>query len=233
MNLYTIDRLNLSSSNLVYGPGPVPTTSRINPQYGLINFRTNGGDSIYHAVNFKFETWNLRRVGLTMRTNYTWSHSIDDNSSTFTTDNAGAANLGLLDPLRPNLDRGDSDFDVRHRLVVSAVWAEPFFSKPGFINAIAGGWNVAPIFTVRSGTPFTIYDCTNEGSALCPRVMLDRPFNPRYTNVSTSNPNEFAYLDLSSGAHDSSYVNPIAGISDFGPFPSTMRGRNTFRSPGV
>src|SRR5262249_10825899 len=43
----------------------------------------------------------------------------------------------------------------------------------------------------------------------------------------------FNYLDLSSGAPDSSYVNPIAGISDIGPFPATMRGRNTFRTPGV
>src|SRR5262249_40974987 len=34
MNLYTIDRLNMSFSNKVYGPGPVPTTSRLNPQYG-------------------------------------------------------------------------------------------------------------------------------------------------------------------------------------------------------
>src|SRR2546428_13581430 len=102
----------MSQSNRVYGPGPVPTTSRINPQYGLINFRTNGGDSIYHGVNFKLETRNLRNYGLTMRTNYTWSHSIDDNSSTFTTDNAGAYNLGVVKPLRTNLNRGGSDFHM-------------------------------------------------------------------------------------------------------------------------
>ena len=233
MNLYTIDRLNLSASNLVYGPGPVPTTSRINPQYGLINFRTNGGDSIYHGLNLVLETRNLRKVGLTMRTNYTWSHSIDDNSSTFTTDNAGAYNLGVLDPLNPNIDRGNSDFDVRHRLALSGVWVEPFFTKPGLMNAIAGGWNLAPIIILRSGTPFTIFDCTNEGSALCPRVMLNAPFHPHYTDVATGNANEFAYLDLTPGAPDSSYVNPIAGISDFGPFPKSMRGRNVFRTPGI
>src|SRR5438093_13007778 len=168
-----------------------------------------------------------------MHANYTWSHSIHDNSATFTVDNAGASNLGLLDSLNPKLDRGDSDFDIRHRLAISAAWAEPFFPRRGLMNAVAGGWNVAPIITIRSGTPFTIYDCTNEGSALCPRVMLTRPFNPRYTNTPTNNPNEFAYLDLASGAPDSSYVNPVAGISDFGPFPPTMRGRNTFRAPGV
>src|SRR5262249_12519288 len=197
------------------------------------NFRTNGGDSIYHGLNTKVELRNLRNVGLTMRANYTWSHSIDDNSSTFTTDNAGAYNLGLLDPLNPKLDRGDSDFDVRHRFTLAALWAEPFFSKPGLTNARAGGWNLSPLVTVRTGPPFSIYDCTNEGSALCPRVMLTKPFSPHYTDTPTSNPNEFNYMDLTSGAPDSSYVNPIAGISDFGPFPASMRGRNTFRTPGL
>jgi len=101
------------------------------------------------------------------------------------------------------------------------------------MNAIAGGWNITPIVTVRTGTPFTVYDCTNLGSALCPRVMFGTPFNAKYTDVPTSNPNEFEYLNLTSGAPDSSYVNPIAGISDFGPFPANMQGRNTFRTPGI
>jgi len=232
-DLYTVLRLNMSGSNKVYGPGPVATTSRINPQYGLINFRTNGGTSQYHGLTAKLETRNLAKVGLTMRANYTWSHSIDDNSATFTNDNAGTTNLGLLDPLNSKLDRGDSDFDVRHRMVLSAVWAEPFFAKRGLANAIAGGWNVSPILTIRSGTPFSVYDCTNEGSALCPRVMLTKPFSPSYTHTPTGSPNEFAYLDLTSGGVNSDYINPIAGISDFGPFPATMRGRNVFRTPGI
>src|SRR5439155_22193920 len=154
-----------------------------------INFRTNGGSSVYHGLNTKVELRNVRKTGLTMRANYTWSHSIDDNSATFTTDNAGLPNLGLLDPLNPSLDRGNSDFDVRHRLTMSAVWQEPFFSNKGLANTVAGGWNVAPVITVRTGTPFTVFDCTNEGSALCPRVMFTRPFTPNYTQTPTSNPN--------------------------------------------
>ena len=229
-NLYTIDRLNLGGSALVYAGAGTPT-QRLNPQYSLINFRTNGGQSLYNALNTRFELRNFRRYGLTLRANYTWSHSIDDNSSTFTSDLAGQPNLGLLDPLNPELDRGDSDFDVRHRVAISAVWEEPFFSKPGVANLIGGGWNIAPIFTARTGGPFTVWDCTNEGQALCPRVMFDQPFHASYTDVATANPNEFNYLNL--GTPDSSYVNAKTGISDFGPFPSTMTGRNVFRTPGV
>ena len=34
------------------------------------------------------------------------------------------------------------------------------------------------------------------------------------------------------GLAEGTYVNPITGTSDFGPFPSNMTGRNAFRGPG-
>jgi len=182
-------------------------------------------------LNARFELRNLRRYGVTLRANYTWSHSIDDGSSTFTTDLNGQVNLGLLDPLNPSLDRGSSDFDIRHRFIVSAVWDEPYHPKSKLLDQVAGGWSLAPIFEARTGTPFTVWDCTNEGSALCPRVMFDTPFHPQYTSSATGLPNQFNYLNL--GTPDSSYVNPLVGISDFGPFPPTMSGRNVFTTPGI
>jgi hypothetical protein len=232
-NLYTIERLNLAGSNAVYG-GTSPN-SRINPQYTQINYRTNSGDSVYHAMNARLELRNFRKIGLTTRINYTWSHSIDEGSSTFTyPDNLGArGDLGPLDPLNPGLDRGNSDFDVRHRLALSAVWQSPFFTERGLKNWIAGGWNVAPIFTGHTGTPFTVFDCNNEGEALCPRAMFTKPFHPSYTQTPTGNPNEFAYLNIASGAPDSSWFNPLTGDSDIGPFLKNMIGRNTFRTPGL
>jgi hypothetical protein len=231
-NQYTIDRLNLPGSKIVYA-GTVGPATRINPQYSTINYRTNGGTSLYNGLNTRFELRNFRKFGLTLRANYTWSHSIDDSSSTFTTDNAGSYNLGLLDPLHPSLDRGDSDYDIRHRFVVSAVYQEPFFSHKGLANLLFGGWNVAPIFSARTGSPFTIYDFTNSDGNLGPRVMLTKPYSPQYVNTPTGRPNEFTYLDLTSAGVDSSYVNPLTGVSDFGPFPPTMTGRNAFRMPGA
>jgi len=227
-NLYTIDRLNMGGSQIVY-TGTGTASARINKQYTLINFRTNGGDSLYNGLNTRVELRNFRRQGLTLRANYTWAHSIDDGSSTFTSDLSGQPNLGQLDPLNPALDRGDSDFDIRHRVSIAAVWDIPTHLK-GAANMIAGGWSIAPIFTAHTGTPFTVWDCNNEASALCPRVMFDKQFHATYTNTG-SGPNQFNYLDLS--AADSSYANPLTGSSDFGPFPATMTGRNVFRAPGV
>lgn len=231
-DLYTIDRLNIPGTAPVYAGNM--NVSRINPQYGTINFRTNGGDSLYNALNTRFELRNFRQYGLTLRANYTWSHAIDDASSTFTTDNAGIYNLGLLDPLNPSLDRGSSDFDIRQRVVVSAIYSEQLFKTPGLTNLLFGGWNFSPIFTARTGTPFTIFDATNSDGNLFPRVVFTNPsYIPQYQQVPTGRPNEFTYLDLTNAGIDSSYVNPLSGTSDFGPFPIGMTGRNAFRTPGA
>ena len=56
---------------------------------------------------------------------YTYSHSIDDGStwhSGATTANGAAAGEGYTtDQHDPGLDRGDSIFDIRHRLVFNYV----------------------------------------------------------------------------------------------------------------
>ncbi|MCU1339508.1 MAG: TonB-dependent receptor [Bryobacterales bacterium] len=230
VNLYTIDRLNMGGSAIVYAGTGGPTT-RINNQYSLVNFRTNGGSSLYNGGTVRLTLRNFRRYGLTLQTTYTLSHAIDENSSTFTSDLEGQQNLGLLDPLHPGLDRGSSDFDVRHRYTLAAVYESPSIKASRVMDLVAGGWSFAPIFTARTGTPFTVWDCTNETQALCPRVMFSTPFQTRYTDIPTANPNEFNYLNL--GTPDSTYVNPLTGSSDFGPFPGSMTGRNVFRTPGV
>jgi hypothetical protein len=230
VNLYAINRLNLPGSDLVYA-GQGTATQRLDTQYGTINFRSNGGFSTYNAMNLRFETRNFRRQGLTLRVNYTYSHAIDNISSTFSETSSGAGNLGLLDPLHPGLDKGSADFDVRHRITLAAIWQEPFKSSNRALDMALGGWSIIPNLSARTGTPFSIYDCTNEGYAICPRAMYDSPFHAAYTQTSNGSPNSFNYMSF--GNPDSSYVNPLAGVSDFGPFPASMTGRNAFVTPGV
>src|SRR5262249_28445637 len=46
-------------------------------------------------------------------------------------------------------------------------------------------------------------------------------------------PNQFTYIDLTGQLSQAgSYADPLTGTNDFGPFPSNMTGRNSFRSPG-
>jgi hypothetical protein len=249
VNLYSINRLNIPGSALVYGgpgSGSGSTGDRINNQYSYINFRTNGGFSNYNALNVRAEMRNFRRQGLTLRFNYTWSHAIDNISNTFSETTTGAGLLGVLDPLNPGLDKGDAEYDVRNRVSLAAIWELPYKGKNRATDAILGGWSIIPNFSARTGIPFTVGDCTN-AVVSCPRVMYDDPFHPVYQEtVINDNPNVFTYMPLGppstnkcptpptpgSGSPDSCYMNPIVGVSDFGPFPSTMTGRNAFRAPG-
>jgi hypothetical protein len=230
VNLYSIDRLNIPGSALVYA-GIGSATTRINNQYSYINYRTNGGFSNYNGLNLRMDLKNLSKEGLTLRANYTWSHAIDNLSSTFSETTTGSGNLGFLDPLNPKLDRGNADFDIRQRFTVAAIWEIPYRPTKGVVNEIFGGWSVVPNISMRTGTPFTVWDCTNAGYVFCPRVMYDQPFHAAYTATPTGQPNQFNYMSV--GTPDSSYANPLAGVSDFGPYPSTMTGRNGFRTPGV
>jgi outer membrane receptor protein involved in Fe transport len=228
-DLYTINRLNIPGSRLLYG-GTGSATARINPQYSYINYRTNGGFSNYNSLNIRGDLRNFRRQGLTLRANYTWSHAIDNISNTFSETATGSGNLGLLDPLNPGLDKGNAEFDVRHRFIVAAIWDIPFKTSSHMLNRAVAGWSLVSNFSARTGSPFSLYDCTNAGYVLCPRTMYDAPFKPAYSQTATANPNEFRYLNA--GTYNSNYVNALTRVSDFGPFPATMTGRDVFTGPG-
>jgi hypothetical protein len=196
-----------------------------------LNLRTNGGFSNYNSFNARVEMRNFKHTGLTMRLNYSWSHAIDNLSSTFSETQSSNENLGLLDPLHPNLDKGNADFDIRHRITLAGIWEIPYKGSNAITRQILGGWSLTPNFSARTGTPFTVEDCTNSAGYICPRVMYANAFKPVYQATPNGNPNQFNYMSV--GTPDSSYVNAASGVSDFGPFPSTMTGRNTFRTPGV
>jgi hypothetical protein len=229
---------------VIYG-GDDPAVSgfsRLNRQYTNINSRRDRGDSYYNAMNLRFDSNNFRRWGLTLRTNYTYAHAIDNLSSTFS-ENSNNFNLGLLDPFNPGLDRGNADFDVRHRVVVSAVYETPFYKDgTGWRSQLLGGWSLAPIFTANTGTPFTMFDCTN-AFQVCPRVFTaTQPQRHNDDPGPQIGPNVYNYLPIPQDLVGA-YSNPTLGISDFGDcapgtatgaciFPATMTRRNTFRAPG-
>ena len=97
-----------------------------------------------------------------MVTNFTWSHSLDDLSSTFAENAQGGSgyigNLGYLDPLNPKLDWGSSDFDVGKRLVIAPIWQTPWYKSERGLGEALGGWSLTAIFTARTGIPFSAYD---------------------------------------------------------------------------
>ena len=185
------------------------------------------GQSRYNGIAFAFNNSSLADTGLALTSRYTLSWNKDNLSSTFS-ESTNNFNLGLLDPLDPDLDYGRSDADVRHRFSVGGVWAVPFARNASErLRTIADGWQVA-LWLRQSGLRLR-HDCTN-GVFTVSVLRLPRSRGAQGTKTG---PNTYDYLDLSSQSSAvGTYVNPISGSSDFGPFPSNMVKRNAFQRPG-
>jgi hypothetical protein len=217
----------------------VPCLTRPNQQFTSVNNRGSAGYSRYHALNVRFQTQDLGGTGLDILTNYTWSHSMDNISSTFSESSSssnGVGNLGYLDPRNPALDYGNSDFDLRHRLTFEARWNEPFFkSSKGVLGQVAGGWSIAPLLSMRRGTPFTVSDSTNclncaTGPYGIPRYVPSTPISSFKTGGGTDQGGNV--FDLLSLPAPNSFTG-LLGMSDFGPYPANMTARNNFVGPGA
>jgi outer membrane receptor protein involved in Fe transport len=242
-NLYSINYDNLVGMGNAYGgvpctPGvdgdPGTCTARLNTQYSSINGRSNGGISNYNALISRVITKNFWKTGITLDASYTWSHAIDNLSDTFSS-SGNAYVLGFQNPFNPMGDRGDANFDIRHRVAISGIWTVPVFKGTSLRDRILGGWEFAPIFTARSGSPYSIYDCTN-GYNFCERAESAGALNPNgVTNVPTAGvPDNFQFYTFPAALTSQAGVwyNPKTGISDFGPYPTNQLGRDVFRTPG-
>jgi Carboxypeptidase regulatory-like domain len=207
---------------------------RLNSQYAAINLRGSSGISSYNALNVKLQTQNIHNTGLTLITNYTYSHSLDDLSTTFS-DDLAQGSLGYTDVLDPKLDYGNSDFDERHRIVISPIWQTPWYkSGSGWQTEALGGWAIASVFTAHTGVPFSIYDesyLVNFYSI--PRLTPATPITQFHTGTPVEiGPNTYDALNVPPPAAIGP-LNPTLGISDFGPYPANMTGRGAFRAPGA
>jgi hypothetical protein len=246
VHLYDIKNINPLGGAQAYLGDPLvvnsacggPCYARPNGQFTSVNNRGNEGYSHYNGVNVRFQTQSWGKTGVSIVSNYTWSHSLDNLSSTFAESSGssnGVGNLGYLNPAFPALDYGSSDFDVRQRWIFSAVWSDPFFnSGKGWQRQVLGGWTITPLVGARTGVPFTVSDSTNSLNATTGPYGI-----PRYTP--TAPYGKFTKGGVAVGANNFDILNlPVAnnftgsfGISDFGPYPANMTGRNTFSGPGA
>jgi hypothetical protein len=225
--------------------GSTDCTAQLNPAYSVaVGYRGNQGFSIYNGLNNRIRISNFLNSGVDLTANYTWSHSIDNLSSTFfeaagvasqygnanITINNGNFYYGLMDPFHPNLDRGDSEFDIRHRFTFGGDWRIPTGRKTGLYGRLFGGWSLNPMFVARSGQPFSIFDSSVQMLDLnTPRASFYGPIPQAGTGlVATGTPNTFQYYTFT--------PNQIARTPmSFAPgalWPAGMSGRDAFRAPG-
>ncbi|HVW85788.1 MAG TPA: carboxypeptidase regulatory-like domain-containing protein [Bryobacteraceae bacterium] len=251
VNLYSIAYPNqIGFGNFALGDpctGNGDCTSQPNPNFGeSVGYRGNQGFSIYHALNNRVTVNNFLNSGVQLTVNYTWSHAIDNLSSTFfeaggqgiasqfggqnLTINNGNFIYGLLDPYHPKLDRGDAEFDIRHRVTFAGNWKVPTGNRPGWKGALLGGWSLNPIFTARTGQPFSVFDTSSQTLDLnTPRAtFIGKVPNQMNSFVATPTPDTFNLLTFlpSQIASEPNLLTP--GSS----WPRYMSGRDAFRAPG-
>jgi hypothetical protein len=127
------------------GSGPLPCFG----SFSFINLTENFARSNYNSLQ---ATLTERAThGLNFTAGYTYGHGLDNGSL-----NRFGANL--QDSTRPDLEYGNSDFDIRHRLTLTASYAIP--GKKGF-GQLLEGWKLNTILTVQSSQPWSIYDTQN------------------------------------------------------------------------
>lgn len=140
----------------VLGAGSV-ASRRPFPAFGPITTVGSNANSIYHGLEVRLE--KRFSNGLSFLSSYTYSKAIDDSSAEF-----GNNSDGNFPQNSNNLagERGLSNFDARHRWVLSYIYELPFGPKRKYLGDTTGvagklleGWQLNGIWQFQSGQPYT------------------------------------------------------------------------------
>jgi hypothetical protein len=141
----------------------------VNPNFELIVLTDNSATSDYNALQVKFQR-RLSR-GLQALGSYSWSHSIDIAST-----DAIATNINTPGQIaNVNLDRGNSNFDVRHAFTAGVTFELPRVASHKTLRAILDNWSLDSFIFARSAPPVNVVGSSffAAGTQLAPRPNLN------------------------------------------------------------
>jgi hypothetical protein len=152
-----------------------------NPNFQAVEPTDNSATSDYHSLQIKFER-RLSR-GLQVLASYAFAHSIDISS----TDSASGSLSTPGTIADPHVDRGDSDFDIRHSFTAGVIYDLPSPRSQRALRATLGGWSLDSFVFARSAPPVNVVGTTSfaAGIALAPRPNVNpgvplELFGPQY-----------------------------------------------------
>jgi outer membrane receptor protein involved in Fe transport len=154
---------------------------RMNPNFGDVVVRDNGGDSIYHSGQFSVD--RKFSHGLLLRGAYTYSKLIDDGSEVFTT--SGNSTFPQI-ITQQSSDRSLSAYDRRNRFVGTYIWELPYVHSTenaalSVLSYVTRGWSWSGTITAQTGNPETIsdgFDNNGDGRSGNDRPNLGNPSAP-------------------------------------------------------
>ncbi len=136
----------------MYSNGFLRPNVGLSAQFASNPYITNLGYSNYHGMLVSLQKRFSK--GFEFDLNYTWSHSIDNQSSVVNTVTGGY----LCDIRDVNACRGNSDFDIRHLANFNGIWEVPFGrgraiggNMNKWADAVIGGWTFSGIVGARTG----------------------------------------------------------------------------------
>ena len=137
----------------------------VNPNFQSVSVTDNTATSDYHALQLKFQ----RRLskGLQALASYSLSHSIDIAST-----DSSAGNFSTPSTVAgSSLDRGNSDFDIRHSFAAGVTYDLPTPHAQKALRTAFGGWSVDTFVLARSGPPVEVVGALSfaAGIVLAPR----------------------------------------------------------------
>jgi hypothetical protein len=151
-----LDWTYVQSDDLLDNLSVIGPNAFFHPQYAALAAFSTIAKSDYHAGTLSVR--QRYKDSLTIDFNYTLSKSFDNASGLTTSGAYGAA--FIVNPLDPDQNRAESDFDMRHIINSNALWQLPFGKgrkflgdMPGYADAVLGGWQLTGIFRWNSGLP--------------------------------------------------------------------------------
>lgn len=211
---YHLDRSYYNNTPLP-GPGSV-NTRRPNPLFGVI--RTIATDEIANYESLTAVFRQRMSHGLQMLASYNWSHTLDISTDS----NGGGA---PMNPYNWRADYGNSNWDIRHRFVMSFVYDIPFFatSNPVLKTAFAK-WQMNGILTLQSGLPFNIVTSTDTAN-----TASGGTWRPNLVGAATQNCGRGHLVGcIDPSAFSIAAVYPATTVFAYGNL-----GRNIFSGPGA
>jgi Carboxypeptidase regulatory-like domain/TonB dependent receptor len=134
--------------------------NRLDPRFNSVTQVESAATSIYHAL----EVDVIKRLshGLQFQAAYTYGHAIDDASDVLNVLVNDSSTVE--DPRNLATNRGNAEFDLRHRLTFTHFWELPFFKHgAGFKNKAFGGWAFTGTWSIQSGFKANIFAGSRRG----------------------------------------------------------------------
>lgn len=141
----------------------------VNQNFDFIALTDNSATSDYNALQIKFQR-RLSR-GLQALASYSWSHSIDTAST-----DAIATNINTPSQIAGvNVDRGNSDFDIRHAFTAAVTYDLPSPGGQKFARTILGNWSLDSFVFARTAVPVNVVGSIffAAGTQLSPRPNVN------------------------------------------------------------